>query len=112
MLPGSLFDFKDKEGVLDAVRAQTAGNGVDFDTRGVFAVVALRPDFGDKARQMGQNLVVEFATNVIEALVLALLLRSAPPASWRATPSARSPGWPRFWGRRCRTGTSTDSPCR
>jgi hypothetical protein len=53
MLPGSLFDFKDKEGVLDAVRAQTAGNGVDFDTRGVFAVVALRPDLGEQGSADG-----------------------------------------------------------
>jgi len=90
MLPGSLDEFMDKQAVLDAVRAQTPGNGMYLDTRGVLVALSLRPDAADRTQEMGGRLVLEYVTNVLEALLLCLLLLRSRAAG--AFDSARFTG--------------------
>ncbi len=44
-LPGARYPLKDAAAVIDAIRAQAPANGVYYDSRGLLAVVALRPAF-------------------------------------------------------------------
>lgn len=73
-LSGGMYPLKDGTAVIDAIRSQAPNNGVYYDSRGLLAVVSLRPDMADKSQHMGANLGIEFATNCAEALLLAFLL--------------------------------------
>jgi hypothetical protein len=52
LLPQPIREFKNEQAVVDAVRANTEGNGVYFARRGVMAAVAFRTDFGDKTQNI------------------------------------------------------------
>ena len=78
-MPEPVQRFKNEQLVLDAVRAQTNGNGVYLDPRGVFVALSLRPDMADKSQNIGRYLAVEACTNFIEAFLLALLLLRVKP---------------------------------
>jgi len=71
--------FKNDQLVLDAVRAQTNGNGVYIDPRGVFLALSLRPDLADKSQNMGRYLAVEGVTNLAQGFLLALVLLQVKP---------------------------------
>lgn len=70
---------------IDAFLANHApSNGVYMDPRGVFLAVRFAPGRPDKSADMGPLLGVEFATNLLQALLLALLLgRFEPTTVWR-----------------------------
>ena len=78
-LPEPVEKFKNDQLVLDAVRAQTNGNGVYIDPRGVFLALSLRPDLADKSQNMGRYLAVEGVTNLAQGFLLALVLLQVKP---------------------------------
>src|SRR6266478_6439219 len=57
-LPQPLHYFTDEPLLIEAIRAHTTGNGVYLASRGVFASVAFRPDFADKAQNLAPNLII------------------------------------------------------
>lgn len=73
-VPGTLMPLKDGTAVINAIRSQAPNNGVYYDSRGLLAVVSLRPDMADKSKAMGTNLGIEFVTNCLNALLLGVLL--------------------------------------
>jgi hypothetical protein len=74
VLPQPMAYFKDEAAVMQAVRANTAGNGIYFGPKGVFASVALAPDSGDKTQNIAPNLITQLVTDMISAFLLCLLL--------------------------------------
>jgi hypothetical protein len=75
--------LKDGTAALDDIRAQTPDDGVQIRYSRVLAVLALRPELGDKLQSMGYNLALGLATNCAEALLLALvLLNSRATGVW------------------------------
>jgi hypothetical protein len=74
VLPQPLTPFKDEPALVEAVRAHTAGNGVYFATRGIFAAVAFRPDFADKTQNLPSNLIVQLLTDTLAALLLCFVV--------------------------------------
>lgn len=81
MLPiHALKDFKDNGTVVETIRANAPENGVYFSPQGILAAVSIRPDFADKTRSIGPNLVMEFMTDMVAALLLAgIVLRLSTP---------------------------------
>ena len=87
----TLKEFQNNQTVLDAGRANTSGNGIYFSPEGIFAVVALLPDLSDKTQDIGGNMAVQFVTDLIVALLLAIVLLSVRSTTvlGRATVTAR-----------------------
>ena len=78
-IPEPLTQFKNNQAVMDVIRAQTNGNGVYFDPRGIFAAVRLTPDMADMSQSMGPYLATEAASNILQGIVLAVLLAAVRP---------------------------------
>ena len=82
VLPGAKpASFADSTAVVQTVKANAPANGIYFDGRGLFAVVAFRPDLSQKFTNpvlpMAKQLVIEIAV----ALVLAWVLLRLPGLS-------------------------------
>ncbi len=78
-LPEPVQRLKSDQPVMDAVKAQTNGNGVYYDPRGIFLTLRLRPDGSDMTQNMGEYLVKECITNLIQAFLLAVVLLQVKP---------------------------------
>ena len=74
LLPPPLLEFKDEKAVVETIRANGSGNGVYFARRGMLASVAFLPDLGDKSQNVTPNLLIQFATDTLAALLLCLAL--------------------------------------
>ena len=74
LLPQPLREFKDEKAVVDVIRANGSGNGVYFARRGMLASVAFLPDLGDKSHNITSNLIIQFSTDTLGALLLCLAL--------------------------------------
>ena len=74
LLPQPLREFKDEKAVVDVIRANGSGNGVYFARRGMLASVAFLPDLGDKSQNITSNLLIQFCTDTLGALLLCLVL--------------------------------------
>lgn len=72
VLPQPLREFKNERAMAEAVRANTAGNGVYFARQGVMAAVSFRPDFGDKTKDLTPNLITQLVTDMIGAVLLGI----------------------------------------
>ncbi|MCI0339675.1 MAG: hypothetical protein L0216_00755 [Planctomycetales bacterium] len=68
--------FKDDEAAVRAIREHAPENGAWVSLRGVFLVVRARPDLSaaKEGDVMAANLPLEFASNLLVALLLALVL--------------------------------------
>ncbi len=88
VLPQPLHYFTDEPLLIEAIRAHTTGNGVYFASRGVFASVAFLPDFADKAQNLAPNLIIQFCTDTLGALLLCLIV-----ARIRADSVLERAGW-------------------
>ncbi len=82
MLPiHALKDFKDNGTVVETIRANAPENGVYFSPQGILAAVSIRPDFANKTRSIAPNLVMQFMTEMVTALLLAgIVLRLSTPS--------------------------------
>lgn len=79
-LPGSEPKaFADSNAVIQNVKANAAENGIYFDQRGLFAVVAFRPDLGPKFESLALPMIKQLLTEIAVALVLAWVLLRLPP---------------------------------
>ncbi len=79
-----LRELTDGGPVVQALLAQTRGNGVYFSPQGLMVVVAFRPGRNDVTESIGSNLALEFAANLAQAFLLSLLtlqLRGASAAA-------------------------------
>ncbi len=79
--PEPLTVLKEAAPVDTFLAAHAPNNGVYMDPRGVFLAVRFAPGRPDKSADMGTQLGVEFATNLVQALALALLLGRFAPTS-------------------------------
>jgi hypothetical protein len=83
-MPDPVAEFKNADTMLEAVKAQTKGNGVYLDGRGVFVALSLRPDLMDKSKNMGPALGTEFAIDCLQGLLLAVFFARMAPGSVKA----------------------------
>jgi uncharacterized membrane protein YgdD (TMEM256/DUF423 family) len=74
VLPQPLHYFTDEPLLIEAIRGHTTGNGVYFASRGVFAAIAFRPDFADKTLNLAPNLIIQFCSDALGALLLSLIV--------------------------------------
>jgi hypothetical protein len=65
--------------VVQAVKANAPENGIYFEGRGLFAVVAFRPDMGPKFASMVPSMAIQLLIEIAVALVLAWVLLRLPP---------------------------------
>lgn len=70
--------FTDSTLVAQAVKANAPQNGIYFDGRGLFAVVAFRPDMGQKFTSMVGPLLRQLGIDVVVAFLLAWVLLRLP----------------------------------
>ena len=66
--------FTNNATVVDAIRANTSGNGVYASPQGVIAAVSFTPDMADKTTAMGGNLMKQAVIDLVVALVLCILV--------------------------------------
>ncbi|MDQ6770065.1 MAG: hypothetical protein M3Z54_08770 [Gemmatimonadota bacterium] len=66
--------FTNNSAVVDAVRANTSGNGVYTSPQGIVAAVSLTPDLADKSKSMGPNMTKQFVIDLIAALLLCFVV--------------------------------------
>jgi hypothetical protein len=78
LLPAPMRFFTHEDAVVQAVRANTVGNGVYFAKSGILASVAFLPDFGDKTLNITPNLVRQFLSDTLAALLLAIFFTRVP----------------------------------
>jgi hypothetical protein len=71
--------FADSNAVVQAVKANAPENGIYFEGRGLFAVVAFRPDMGPKFASMVPSMAIQLLIEIAVALVLAWVLLRLPP---------------------------------
>ncbi len=70
-----LFELSDSQTVNSVIQQNaTHGNGVYYTKEGVLAVVAFTPDMADKMQNMGMTVTIEFITNVLVALLFAVII--------------------------------------
>lgn len=69
-----LNEFKDNAAVVEAMKANTNGNGVYFGPQGVWTAVSFFPDFADKTHDLTPMLIKEVFTDVASAFLLCLLI--------------------------------------
>ena len=81
LLPESITLLADQKGVDQFLSQHAPSNGAYMDPRGVLVVVGVLPDRSDKSQQMGPMLGIEFATNLVQAFLLALVLLRLKPMS-------------------------------
>lgn len=81
VLPQPLHEFKDDKAMVQAVRANMAGNGVYFARQGLFAAAAFRPDYGDKTQNIVPNLLTQLLTDIIGAFLLCFAVAGARAGS-------------------------------
>ena len=81
LLPEPITLLADQKGVDQFLSQHAPSNGAYMDPRGVLIVVGLLPDRSDKSQQMGPMLGIEFATNLLQAFLLTLVLLRLKPMS-------------------------------
>jgi hypothetical protein len=89
VLPQPMSEFKDERAVVQAIQANTSGNGVYFAKQGILAAVAFTPDMRDKSQNLTPNLVFQFLSDLLSALLLAIFFMRVPggvmtKAGWAA----------------------------
>ncbi len=73
-----LFAFDDSRLVNTVIQQNAAkGNGVYYTLEGAFVAVAFTPEMADKSQSMGRPITIEIVTNVITALLMALIIGRA-----------------------------------
>lgn len=70
----SMNEFASGDAVIEAVKANTTGNGIYFHERGLFAVVAFRPDMGSRMDNMGLYMLAQVLIEIGAAIAIAILL--------------------------------------
>lgn len=66
VLPAPMHAFTNEDAVTQAIRTNTAGNGVYFAKSGILASVAFLPDYGDKTLNITLEPVAEGTRLVLE----------------------------------------------
>jgi len=66
--------FTNNGAVIDAIRANSSGNGVYVAPQGLVAAVSFTPDLADKTKAMGGNLVKQAGIDLVVALILCVLV--------------------------------------
>ena len=70
-----MFEVADSQAVNSIIQQNaTHGNGVYYTKEGVLAVVSFTPDMADKTQAMGMPITIEFITNVLVALLFAIII--------------------------------------
>jgi len=70
-----MFEFTDNQLVNTVIQQNTAhGNGIYFSPQGIFVAVAFRPGMPDLTQEMGSMLPIEFISNLIVALLFAVII--------------------------------------
>ncbi len=80
--------FKDDAAVVQTLHANAPANGVYFSPKGILAAVAFLPDLGDKTKDITPNLITQFLTDTLSALLLCWLL-----AGIRSVTALGRAGW-------------------
>ena len=70
----TLKEFTNNAAAVDAIRANTSGNGVYIAPQGITAAVSFMPDMADKTKAEGANLAKQFVIDLIVALLLCVLV--------------------------------------
>ena len=79
LLPEPITALSDPKVVDQFLSQQAPKNAAYMDPRGVLVIVGLLPDRSDKSQQMGPMLGIEFATNLMQAFLLTLVLLRLKP---------------------------------
>ena len=66
--------FTNNGAIVDAIRANTSGNGVYTAPQGIVAAVSFTPDMADKTKAMGGNLAKQFVIDLVAALLLCVVV--------------------------------------
>lgn len=66
--------FTNNGTVVDAIRANTSGNGVYIAPQGITAAVSFTPDMADKTKAMGGNMAKQVVIDLVAALLLCVLV--------------------------------------
>lgn len=66
--------FTNNAAVVDAIRANTSGNGVYASPQGILAAVSFTPDMADKTKAMGGNMAKQVVIDLVAALLLCVLV--------------------------------------
>jgi len=66
--------FTNNAAVVDAIRANTSGNGVYASPQGIVAAVSFTPDMADKSKAMGGNMAKQVVIDLVAALILCVLV--------------------------------------
>jgi hypothetical protein len=66
--------FTNNGAVIDAIRANSSGNGVYVAPQGLVAAVSFTPDLADKTKAMGGNLAKQAGIDLVVALTLCVLV--------------------------------------
>ncbi|MBM3760675.1 MAG: hypothetical protein FJW36_10565 [Acidobacteria bacterium] len=72
--PEPVTTLSDTKAIDEFAAKHTPQNGAYMDPRGYMVIVGFRPDKSDKAVDMGPQLGIEFATNLVQAFLLFLVL--------------------------------------
>lgn len=70
----TLKPFTNNAAVVDAIRANTSGNGVYISPQGITAAVSFTPDMADKSKAMGGNMAKQVVIDLVAALLLCVLV--------------------------------------
>jgi hypothetical protein len=70
--------FADSNAVVQVIKANAPENGIYLEGRGVFAVVAFRPDMAPKFESILPSLSIQLVIEIMVALVLAWVLLRLP----------------------------------
>lgn len=66
--------FTNNAAVVDAIRANTSGNGMYIAPQGITAAVSFTPDMADKTQAMAPNMVKQLVIDLVAALLLCILV--------------------------------------
>ncbi len=78
VLPQPIHYFVDEMAVVETMRANAPTNGIYFGPHGVFVSVALLPDLGDKTKNILPNVLRQFLSDALAAMLLAIFLTRLP----------------------------------
>jgi hypothetical protein len=77
VIPEPVIAFTNDQAVVDAMKANAPANGVYFSGKGVLAAVSFEPDMRDKTENITANLIREFLSCGLTALLLSMVLLGA-----------------------------------
>jgi hypothetical protein len=66
--------FTNNAAAVDAIRANTSGNGVYTAPQGIIAAVSFTPDVADKTKAMGPNMAKQMVIDLVAALLICILV--------------------------------------